>query len=185
MAFVLDLSQASADHNGKLESYSVDAAHATLLSPGDVVRITGTARTTDGLAGADAAAASQSVTGIIAAVAPQFVGENLTETGLPALTEGTVECHVDPMINFIADVSNGTLAVTNVGQNINLDATAATKTGGLTISNMAVDASTAATTASLPFRIVGLVENDSGVIDGTKARVRINNSTFKAGATGV
>lgn len=185
MAFVLDLSQTSADHNGKLESFSVDAAHATLLAPGDAVRITGTARASDGVAGADAAAASQSITGIIASVLPQYTGENLTETGLPASTAGTIQCHVDPTLNFIADVSNGTLAVTNVGQNINLDATAATKTGGLTRSNMAVDAATAATTATLPFRIVGLVENDDGVIDGSKARVRINNSTFKAGQTGV
>ncbi len=41
MAFVLDLSQGSSDHNGKLESYTVVDAHTTLLAPGDVVVITG------------------------------------------------------------------------------------------------------------------------------------------------
>jgi hypothetical protein len=184
MAFIIDLSQSNSDHNGKLESFSVDAAHATLLAPGDVIRITGTADA-EGRSGADAAAASQSITGVIAGVEPQYVGENLTETGLPALTAGVIRCQIDPEVNYIADVTNGTLAVTNVGQNINLVATAATKTGGLTRSNMSVDAATAATTASLPFRIVGLVQNESGVVDGTKARVRINNSTAKAGATGV
>ena len=70
---------------------------------------------------------------------------------------------------------------------LNADAyvTAATKAGGLTISNMALDSTTKATTATLQFRIVGLVPNDDGVIDGLKARVRFNNTTLRAGTAGV
>jgi len=182
--FNLDLSQGSAAHDGKLETYAVDAAHATLLAPGDVIRLQGSAAA-DGVATVDASAATGSITGIIASVMPQFTGENLTETGLPASTAGRVRCHIDPNLNFIVDVSNGTLTAANVGQNANAAVTAATKNGGLTVSNMTLDAATAATTSTLQFRIVGLVPNDSGAIDGTRARVRMNNTTTRAGATGV
>ena len=55
MGFTLTKSLSSADHDGKLQTYSVSATHATLLAPGDVVVITGDADTM-GVATADAAA---------------------------------------------------------------------------------------------------------------------------------
>ena len=70
--FILDLSQGSADHDGKLETFSVDAGHTTILAPGDVIRLTGTADAATGVAGADAAAQAQSITGIIAGIEPIF-----------------------------------------------------------------------------------------------------------------
>lgn len=185
MAFVLDLSQGSADHNGKLETYAVDAAHATLLAPGDVVVITGEADT-QGVAEVDAAAPLAAVTGVIAGVVPQFASENLTETGLPASTAGKVMVHIAPNLNFIADVTGGALTAADVGLNVDIDDTAATKSGGLTISNMAVDSTTKATTATLQFRIVGLVPDGvDGVPTGLKARVRLNNTTIRGGVAGV
>lgn len=185
MSFVLDLSQSSGDHNGKLETYSVAAGHSTLLAPGDVIRITGTSDTSTGEALADSATQAQSMTGIIAGIEPIFAGENLTETGLPAATAGKIRCHIDPNLNFIVPVTGGALAAGDVGLNADADITAASKLGGLTISNMALDSGTKAATASLQFRIVGLVPNESGVVDGLTARVRINNSTLRAGTTGV
>lgn len=184
MSFILDLSQGSADHNGKLETYSVDAAHATLLAPGDVIVLTGTSDA-DGIAGADAASQGAAVTGIVAGFEPIFAGEQLSETGLPALTGGEARCHVDPNLNFIVNVIGGALTAADVGLNADADVTAATKLGGLTISNMALDSGTKAGTATLQFRIVGLVKNSAGVVDGLTARVRFNNSTLRAGTAGV
>ncbi len=182
--FNLDLSQGSSDHNGKLETFSVDASHTTILAPGDVVVLTGTSDS-NGVAGADAAAQGAAMTGVIAGVEPAFVGENLTETGVAASTAGKVRCHVDPNLNFIVPVTGGTLTAADVGLNADADVTAASKSGGLTVSNMALDASTKATDAELQFRIVGLAPNKAGEIDGLTARVRINNSTMRAGAAGV
>ena len=182
--FGLDLSQGSYDHNGKLESYDVDAAHATLLAPGDVVVLTGTSNA-EGVAGVDAGSAGAAITGVVAAFEPIFAGEQLSETGLPASTGGTALCHIDPNLNFIVDVSNGTLSATDVGLNADAAFTAATKSGGLTISNMTLDAGTALGTSTLQFRIVGLAPNDSGVVDGTRARVRFNNTTVRSGTAGV
>jgi hypothetical protein len=185
MAFVLDLSQGSADHNGKLETYAVDAAHATLLAPGDVVVITGESDTL-GVAEVDAAAPGAAVTGVVAGFELQYAGENLTETGLPASTAGKARVHIDPNLNFIADVVNGPLVAADVGLNIDIAATAATKSGGLTISNMSVDAATKLSTATLQFRIVGLVPDGvDGTPTGLKARVRLNNTTTRGGVAGV
>ncbi len=181
--FILDQSQGDAAHDGKLRTFAVAAAHTTIIAPGDIIRIAGDA--IDGVATVDTAPSTGSVTGVVASIMPLFTGENLTETGLPALTAGEVRCHTDPNIDYIVDVSNGTLTSANVGQNANAAATAASKSGGLTISNMTLDAATAANTATLQFRIEGLVANDAGTIDGTRARVRINNSTLRNGVTGV
>ena len=182
--FGLQRSQQSADHNGKMETYSVDSGHATLLAPGDVVVLTGTSDS-EGVAQVDAGAAGAAITGVIAAVAPIFEGEQLSETGLPAGTGGDVLCHIAPMLNFEVDVINGPLVAADVGQNADGDFTAATKAGGLTQSNMTLDAATVAGTASLQWRIVGLVPNDAGVVDGLRARVRFNNTTTDSGEAGV
>lgn len=181
--FILDLSQSSSDHNGKLETFSVASSHATLLAPGDVIVLTGTSDA-NGIASADAASQGAAITGVIAGIEPLFTGENLTETGLPASTAGNIRCHVDPSLNFIVECS-AALSAADVGLNADAVVTAASKSGGLTISNMKLDSATKAGTATLQFRILGLVPNESGVVDGLKARVRINNSTMRAGTAGV
>lgn len=182
--FNLDLSQGSSDHNGKLETFSVAAAHTTILAPGDVVNLTGTADA-DGIAGAGAASQGKAITGVIAGIEPVFAGENLTETGLPALVAGKIRCHVDPDLNFIVQCS-APLVANDVGLNADAAVTAATKSGGLTISNMKLDSSTKAVTATLQFRIMGLAPDPTtGLVTGNHARVRINNSTLRAGTAGV
>tara|TARA_R110000803_G_scaffold115793_5_gene184352 strand:- start:1283 stop:1837 length:555 start_codon:yes stop_codon:yes gene_type:complete len=181
--FNLDLGQSSSDHNGQLESYSVAVGHATLLAPGDVVVLTGTS-SVEGIASVDAAAQGAAMSGVIAGIEPLFTGENLTQTGLPASTAGTVRCHIDPNLNFIVECS-AALSAVDVGLNADAAVTAASASGGLTVSNMKLDSATKAGTATLQFRIVGLVPNSAGVVDGLTARVRINNSTIRAGAAGV
>lgn len=189
--FKLSRTQSQGDVTGKQFSYHVDSAHASILAPGDAMRITGTAFT-EGTPEIDATAAGttdvgQSLTGILFSVDPTFEGEALSDTGLPATTAGTVKVNVDPHALYEVDVTNGPLLVTQVGLNANLIADAATKTGGLSISNMTLDngsVTAPATTQTLPFRIVALSEDEDGVL-GNVALVRINNSTLSDGAAGV
>lgn len=181
--FTLKQTQSDSGTEGKVYEYNVDSGHATLLAPGDVVRITGGA-STEGKPQVDAATAGQSITGIISAIKPNFVGEALTETGLVASTEGDVSVHVDPNSLFEVDVSNGPLVAADVGLNADCLPTAATKAGGITVSNMTLNATGKATTATLQFRIVALLEDEDGTL-GNRAIVRINNSTIRAGAAGV
>lgn len=169
--------------DGKLKTFNVDAAHATVLGPGDVVRITGTA-SADGTPEVDTGVAATANTGVIAAVRPNYAGEQLSITHLPASTAGTVEVNVDAFCTYEVAVVNGPLVVANVGLNIALDNTAGTVTGSVFTSNMAVDASTVATTATLPFTVVELRDDEAGVL-GNRALVRVNATPSKAGGTGI
>lgn len=171
------------DSTGKLKTFSVASSHATLLAPGDVVVITGDQNATTGLSEVDAAAAGAAFTGVIAAVQNDFEGD-LTETGLPASTGGKVRCHVDQNLTYRVTVSGGPLTVADVGLNADIVATAASKSGGLTVSNMELDAGTAATTQTLQWRIVGIEEDANGTL-GNVAIVRPNNTTANDGAAGV
>lgn len=173
----------SDDPHGKIRSYDVASSHATRLGLGDVMRITGTGNSTSGLSGIDAAAAGQSITGVLVGVDFQVSTESFLDTGLAASTAGTVKVNSDPFALYTVDTS-ATLAVADIGLNADIVATAATQSGGLTISNMTLDSSTKATTNTLQFRIIGILPDDAGTL-GNRALVMVNNSTQKAGATGV
>lgn len=170
--------------DGKLRRFDVASSHATRLSIGDAVVITGDSTSTTGVALVDAAVAAGPITGIISGVVPNFATENLTDTGLAASTAGSVLVRENPRDEFLVDVANGPLVAADVGLNVPLVATAASLSGGLTISNMTVNATGKATTSTLPFRVVALAVGTDGVL-GSAAKVRLNASTSIAGATGV
>lgn len=168
---------------GRVKTYGVDAGHATRLAIGDVVSVTSTAAA-DGTPQVDAATAGADVTGVIVAIDPNFATEAFTDMGLPASTAGTVKVNTDPRAYYEVDVENGPLVVASTNLNANIVANAATQSGGLTISNMTLNATGAATTATLQFRIEKLLVGSDGVL-GSRALVQLNESTNIAGATGV
>jgi len=172
------------DPHGKLERCDVAATHATRLAIGDLVRMSGTATAVTGVPQVDAPTAGQSVTGVISGIVPNFATESFTDTGLPALTFGSVLINIDPRAEYEVDVVNGPLVVADVGLNATYVPTAATNTAGYTQSNMVLNATGIATTATLPFRILKLLVGSDGVL-GSKALVRLNESTIIAGAAGI
>lgn len=169
--------------DGKLKTFKVDAAHSGVLGPGDLVVITGTAAA-DGTAEVDTGVANTANTGVINAVRPNFAGESLSITHLPATTAGEVEVNVDAFALYEVPVSNGPLVVAEVGLNAPAVVTAGTVTGSVFTSNMGVNATGAATTATLPLTIVALKEDEAGVL-GNRAVVRLNATQSKAGGTGI
>lgn len=172
------------DPHGKLERFGVAAAHATRIAIGDLVRVTGEADPVTGVPFVDTPTAGQSITGVVSGIVPGFATENFTDTGLAASTLGAVLVQTDPRGEYEVDVVNGPLAVASVGLNATFVATAATNTAGYTQSNMVLNATGVATTSTLPFRIVRLLVGADGVL-GSRALVRVNESTMIAGATGV
>ena len=176
--------QGASETAGMVQTYYVSSAHATLLAPGDAVVITGTSNTATGMANVNTGNATTANTGVLISVDPIISGENLSETGLPASQFGTVKVNVDPMQNFEIE-SNATLAAADVGLNIGIAATAATKQGGLTVSNMILDGATKAATQTLPYRIVALLPGKTSGVLGDRALVRPNATTITDGAAGV
>ena len=170
---------------GRVNSYGVAAGHAGILAIGDFVTLTGTANATTGVAEVDIGVAGSPLLGQIAGFIPDFSTENFTDAGgLPASTAGTALVLDDPRAEYIADVSNGPLLVADVGLNVNLLATVATKSGGLTISNMNVNATGKAVTNTLNFQVLALLPDDAGVL-GNRALVRLNSTQMITGAAGV
>jgi hypothetical protein len=181
--FRLVKTQSGSGYTGKVFTYNVAAAHASLLATGDMVSETGTG-TPKGKPQADATVAGALITGVITSIAPNF--SNLEQAGLPAGIASDIKVEVDPEALYEVEISNGDLAVTNIGQNVDIVATAATLTGGMARSNMTIDAATAVA-ATAQCRIVGLVEPTDGTAIGAAgnlALVRINESFIK-GVVGV
>jgi hypothetical protein len=181
MAFSVNTAgNSTAENVGKVRRFFVASAHATFLAPGDQVRLTGTSDT-EGVAAVDAVTATaQQIAGVIASVEYQVVGENLSNTGLPAGTAGYVYVHTDPALWFLAPVANGPLVAADVGLNVDGTYTASTRVGGMSVSTQGVNATGKATTATLQYRVQGLLPDANGVL-GNVALVSINNQT----ATGV
>ena len=176
---VQDLSGNS--YTGKIQTYAVDAAHATLLAVGDLVIVTGDARAVDGVAEVDAISAGTGnpITGAVVAIDRNI--SNLEQKGLPAGTAGTVKVAVDPNLIVEAEISNGSVAATDVENNAAVVVTAATATGSLVNSNMTVNAGTF-TAATEQVRIIGLKDGNTG--STATVFCRFNESTIKE-VTGV
>lgn len=175
--------ESGADPTGNIKRFHVDAGHAGVLGPGDLVLITGDAEAVTGIAEVDVGTANAANTGVIMWVEPVISGEALSRTFLPASTAGYVHVNVDPFALYEADVT-GTLVVANGGLNLPAVVTAGTVSGTNFTSNMGVNATGVNTTSTLPFHIVQLLEDSSGTFGG-RALVRVNESTSKLGATGI
>lgn len=173
-------SQGGGDNTGQIDTYDVASTHSTRLAIGDVVDLTGTADAT-GRAGCDAAGTTGQILGVI--VGFEADPDNLTDTGLAASTGGKARVNIDPNANYVVDVANGPLVVADVGLNVNQVVTEATRSGGMTSSNMTVNATGVASTVTFPWRVVGLLEDSAGVL-GNKAIVRPNSTTLNAGTVG-
>lgn len=176
-------SQSQGETSGKLRRFHVDAAHAGVLGIGDLVLLTGTSHT-DGISEVDIGTANTANTGVIVGVEPQFAGEALSQTHLSASTAGYIFVNVDPDAEYEVTISNGPLVATEVGLNLPAVVTAGTVAGSIFVSNMGGNATGAATTSTLPLRVVRLTEDSAGVL-GNKAIVKLNETTSRLGATGI
>lgn len=169
---------------GMVQTFSVDAAHATLLAPGDAVVITGDGDV-NGVSEVDTGNTITANTGVIVSVDFTLAGEDLSNGGgLAATTAGSVKVSQGGDILYEIE-TDATLTVADVGLNVGINVTTATKTGGLTTSNMTLDSATAAVTITLPYRIVRLLEGETSGVLGDRALVRPNATTQSDGALGI
>lgn len=172
---------------GAARTYHVPVGNATALFIGDPVVITGTgdpAGHPD--AGIATAAGAGRITGVIVGFRPTAPFSPLKH--LPAGTEGYIIVADDPALLFEAqeDSVGGALAVTNIGQNIDLIAGAGNT--GTGTSGWQLDSSTAATTATLQCRLVELqhtADNEIGANAKWLVAINLPTETGAAGSTGV
>lgn len=100
-----------------------------------------------------------------------------------ATSTDKIAVYADPELEFMVQTT-GSYAAADVG--LNADLSAGTADSTLKKSGMAIDTTTQATTATLQFKILGLLEKGENAV-GNYAIIRVkpNNHAFKAGVAGV
>lgn len=150
--------QGSGDYTGKVQSFAYLAGNAEVAAIGDAVILEGTA-SAEGLASIKRAsgATDTEITGVIVGFAPDIA--NLELSGRSASTARTAYVQVDP--NALYELEIGSiLAVTDVGANFLLTASAPSTSGSFVLSAM----KSGVANADGPIRLVGLVKPATGAI---------------------
>ena len=153
------------DFTGRAKTYYIDTA-ARNYTIGDVVVLAGGSHT-DGTATVAVGAQGAAVSGVVIGVQPDYSEENFSSIGLASGASGFVTVLDDPFAEFEVEV-DATLAAADVGLNADANFTAPTVSGNLYISQMTLDAATKATTQTLQFRIVKLLNGETSGTPGDR-----------------
>ena len=162
-----------ANYCGSVNKYFIPAGNSTAMAVGDLVKFAGSADA-DGVATIDRAAATDPVLGAIVG----FVADKDydSQTHRTASTARYALVADDPSQMFVAQQS-GTITAADLGLNADILATAVNTTIGL--SNMEIDTSSKATTATLQVKIVGVdLRPDNEIGANTDCIVKINNHQY-------
>lgn len=184
--------KSGAPYNGAANVYHVPASDSTALFVGDPVLITGTGDAA-GISDVTRAAAGDRITGVVVGFVPKPGASAGSVTAVnrgyrAASEEDYVLVADDPTLLFEAteDAVGGALAVTDIGNNVDLVAAAGntyTKQSGYML-----DSSTKATT-SAQMRLVGVSQRVDNTVGGTDAVWLVSiveaTETPAAGTTGV
>lgn len=179
--------------NGQAQLYSILQANGSAYAIGDPVVVGGSADP-NGVANVVLATAGtgNQVTGVIVSAGSIVNGgfmadpNNLATTVIPAAKTKNYYVMVANDPNIVFEVQEGgagaALTVTDVSNNFNL--LSGTNSGYL--SGWTLDNASAATTATLQLKLIGLVQRkDNALGQYAKWLVKINNHTYAAGTAGV
>lgn len=166
---------------GGLEMFHVPAADATPLFIGDPVVKNGSADT-GGIASVIRASAAGPITGVVEGFVPN--GTTTIPGNRPASTAAYVLVRTDPNTLYSIQDTAGSFVAADVGLNASM-----TMTAGSAFTNrsaVTLDSATKAVTATLPLKVIGLLQmpnNDFGAF--AKVLVKINNSTEVNASAGI
>lgn len=174
--------------NGQANLYFIPSGDGTATFVGDFVKMDGTGDPVAsggnalGVPSCIQAAATNALVGVIVAFLPNQTNLNSPQYRLASTGR---YCWVvdDPAVIFEIQASNGTPAVGDVNNNVNIAVAAGSTTTGQ--SGMTADVATILTTATLPLRIMGFSQRaDNEIAASAKYLVKINNHQLGS-STGV
>lgn len=185
-----------ADWDGKMNFYYIDSGDGSAYYQGDLVKLSGSGSAT-GIPGLSKSAAGDTSVGVLVAVAgvnlgggpyvdPNALGQvYIPATKTKSYVVGVVD---DPNVIFEAQEAGAgsNLAVTNIGENINIvvalpSVQTVNAYSGSYLDNNAHD--TSSTKNCKILRLVQRVDNALGLY--AKWEVLLNNHAYRAGITGV
>lgn len=171
------------EYVGGLNLYFIPDTDSTIMAVGDPVISAGGADT-DGVPSIARATAGTAVRGYIAG----FVFNNRDQENLPSFRPASVEAYAlvadDPGSRIIIqeDSDAGALTAADVGLNVNFVVANANSTTGK--SQVEIDSSTAAVTATLPLKLLGLYQTEDNEFGNNAIWVCSFNTHELKGLTG-
>lgn len=170
---------------GQIETYSIPASDATAVFVGDIVKLAGSADANGVATVARLAANTDLPLGVVVGFVYDPTNLNTPSQYRAASTARQVLVSVDPTTVYEVQAT-GTTVVGDVGLNAGVTFTAGSSSTG--ISGMELDATTKATTATLPLKILGWVQRpDVDTADGSnmKVHVLLNTAALSGGTAGI
>lgn len=170
---------------GSVETFAVLASDATALFVGDVVQSAGTADANGVQAVTRMTANTQQPLGVVVGFVPDYSNLAIPSQFRAASTLRYVLVNVDPMEVYEVQ-ANAATVLADIGLNTGIAYGAGSATTGL--SGMQADMATKATTATLPLKIVGVVQRpDADMADPAnwKLHVTLNTAAFSGSTVGV
>lgn len=171
--------------NGQIETFAVLASDGTALGVGDVVISAGTADADGVQAVTRMTANTQAPLGVIVGFLPDYSNLAIPSQFRAASTARRVYVVTDPTVIYEVQ-ANAAAILADIGLNTGLAYTAVSTTTGF--SQMQADMATKAVTATLPLKIVGVVQRpDADMADSAnwKLRVTLNTNNFSGNTVGV
>lgn len=167
---------------GQCTEYYIPSSDSTAVFVGDLVKFAGSA-SSDGVATVAQAAASGAVLGVVVGIRKDTPTSLDTPIYRAASTAAYVMVVDDPNVLFEIqeDGVGGALAVTNIGQNADIVVGSGSTTTGA--SGMELDSSTAATTATLPLKIMGFVRREDNEIGSANAKIVVKLNNHQLGSS--
>lgn len=160
-------------HCGAVNRYFIPATDSNDMAVGDFVRVAGSADA-DGVPTCVRATASQAVIGAIVGFVADKDYEN--DTHRTASTARYALVADDPNQLYVGQ-QDGTITAADIGLNFNLTAGSVDTANGL--SGMEIDTDTAATTATLPLKVIAVdLRPDNEIGANTDCIVKINNHQY-------
>jgi hypothetical protein len=169
----------------QVEQFAVLSSDATALYVGDVVKSAGTADANGLQAITRLTANTDLPVGVVVGRIPDYTNLNNPGGLRSASTAATMLVLADPDQVYEVQASAATV-VADIGLNVGLTTTAGSSTTGL--SGMQADMATKATTATLPLKIIGVVQRpDQDMSDSSnwKLLVTLNTNNFSGNTAGV
>lgn len=189
-----------APYNGQANVYAVSSSNGTAIFVGDTVKLAADGNT-DGYQfvvghAAGVAGTGQAALGVVVGIIPSKLdpitgkltnGSTALDTPqyIPASTAGYVLVCDSPDVLYEVEATNAggsySFAVADIAQNCNVYAGAGSTTSG--VSAYSADLNDKGTTATLPFKIWGVIQKVGNEVTGnaTKILVQINNHQYKGG----
>lgn len=182
--FQFNNSWSMGDNCGSGREYDIPSDNGGRLAVGDAVTLTGDSNSLTGVSEIVIASQGAAIMGVIQSISPDIANESFNDAGgIAASTAGKANVIIDPQAMFEVECS-ATLSSGDADLNADAVVTAATQSGGLTISNMTLDSATKAATNTLHFHVHKLLKGATSGVLGDRALVSLNNTFLHTGVTG-